>query len=392
MSPSRLDPRHHDHSADAHDSSADTGVWSRRPSRSGFLKGLAATALAGGALSTLAPAAHAEVERAKLDKELNFYNWSQWVGPTEIARFEKKYGVKVHLDTYASNDELYAKLKAGGGSQYDVIIPTGYMVTRMIHQGMLKKLDYANIPNARNLAPQFSHLSYDPGNVYSIPNDWGNVGIAYRNDMVKEPINSWADVWRLAPKYNRKIVFLDTPRDVIGVALRLNGFSANSQSRSELMKARDSLLRIKPYVLELTSTDQRPALLRGDAAIIMDWNEEMPTAQADKKAGKHVVWVESPKEGFVAYVDELAIPAGAPHPYTAEVFINFLLDPKNYAEFVNYEPTAFTMKTTPYIDKSVLTNPIINPPVAIQRRFEFQYDVGSAFALYQRVWTEFKAA
>ena len=123
---SLYDPRYdetHDHHGET--GAHEVALWSARPSRSSFLKGVGATALAGGALSALAPAAMAQVNAAKLDKELNFYNWAGWEGPTEIARFEKKYGVKVRLDIYASNDELYAKLKAGGGSQYDVIVPTG---------------------------------------------------------------------------------------------------------------------------------------------------------------------------------------------------------------------------------------------------------------------------
>jgi spermidine/putrescine-binding protein len=366
-------------------------LWAARPSRRGLLKGAMAATLAGSGLSLLAPRASAAVNRAKLDKDLNFYNWSEWVGPTEVSRFSKKYHVNVHQDYYGSNDEMYAKLKAGGVSQYDVIVPSGYEVTRMMRLNMLKKLNYANIPNARNLAPAFQDLQYDPGNKYSVPNDWGAVGIAYRTDMVKENITGWADLWRLAPKYHRKIVFLGTPRDVIGVALLLNGYSVNSRKSSELSKARDTLLQIKPHILEITSVDQRPSLLKGDAAIIMDWNEEIPTAQADKKVGKDVKWV-NPKEGMVAYTDHLAIPAQAPHPYTAEVFINWLLDPQNYAEFVNYDTTAFTMKPTKYIAKEVLTSPIINPPKAILDTFQFQYDVGAATIQYDRVWTEFKSA
>lgn len=367
-------------------------LWASRPSRGGFLKGLAATALAGGALPLLASGAEAATERAKLDKVLNFYNWSQWEGPTELARFQKEYGTKVRLDTYPSNDVLYAKLKAGGLSQYDVIVPTSYLVTRMIGQGMLKKLDYANIPNIKYLNPAFANLKDHQHNAYSIPNDWGNVGVAYRSDMVSETLTSYEDVWRLASKYHRKIAALDTPRDMIGVALRMNGYSANTRSSSELMKARDSLIQLKPHILEITSTDQRAALLRGDAAIIFDWGQEVPTAMADKKAGKYVRWITNPKEGFVAYIDEMAIPAGAPHAYTAEVFLNFWLDPKNFAEFVNYDTTAFCMKGSPYIDKSLLHNPIVNPPEAILHRFEFQVDVGAANPLYSRIWTEFKAA
>jgi spermidine/putrescine transport system substrate-binding protein len=367
-------------------------LWASRPSRGGFLKGLAATALAGGSLSALAPAADAAGDRAKLDKDLNFYNWSQWEGPTELARFQKQYGVKVHLDTYPSNDVLYAKLKAGGLTQYDVIVPTSYLVTRMIKQGMLKKLDYRNISNAKNLNPAFANLADHKHNAYSIPNDWGNVGVVYRADMVKETLTSYEDIWRLAPKYHRKIVSLDTPRDMIGVALHINGYSANSRSPSELMKARDSLIRLKPHILEITSTDQRAALLRGDAAIIFDWGQEVPPAMANRKVGRYIRWVTNPKEGFVAYIDEMAIPAEAPHPYTAEVFLNFWFDPKNYAEFVNFDTTAFCMKGSPYIDKSLLRNRIVNPPQEILRRFEFQVDVGAANPLYDRVWTAFKAA
>ena len=112
-------------------------LWASHPTRGKFLKTLAATALAGGALSALVPTAATAAGRGKLDKDLNFYNWSLWQGPTELARFQKKYGVKVHLDTYPSNDVLYAKLKAGGLTQYDVIVPSSYMVTRMIKEGML---------------------------------------------------------------------------------------------------------------------------------------------------------------------------------------------------------------------------------------------------------------
>ena len=380
-------------SCDRDDSAGDNRHLWARPSRGGFLKALAGFAAAGGALSALEPvAALAADERAKLDSVLNFYNWSQWEGPTELARFQKKYGVKVRLDTYPSNDVLYAKLKAGGLSQYDVIVPTSYLVTRMIKQGMLKKLDYANIPNARYLNPAFANLPQHQHNAYSIPNDWGNVGVAYRADMVKETLTSYEDVWRVASKYHRKIVSLDTPRDMIGVALRMNGYSCNTQSQSELMKARDSLVQLKPHLLEITSTDQRAALLRGDAAIIFDWGQELPPAMADKKVGKYVRWITNPKEGFVAYIDEMAIPAQAPHAYTAEVFLNFWLDPKNFAEFVNYDTTAFCMKGSPYISTALLHNPIVNPPSEILKRFEFQVDVGAANILYSRVWTEFIAA
>jgi spermidine/putrescine transport system substrate-binding protein len=273
-----------------------------------------------------------------------------------------------------------------------VIVPTSYLVTRMIKQGMLKKLNYHNIPNAKNLNPAFANLRDHEHNAYSIPNDWGNVGIVYRADMVKETLTSYEDVWRLAPKYHRKIVALDTPRDMIGVALHINGYSDNSRSPSELMKARDTLLQLKPHILEITSTDQRAALLRGDAAIIFDWGQEVPPAMANHKVGRYIRWVTNPKEGFVAYIDEMAIPAGAPHPYTAEVFLNFWFDPKNYAEFVNFDTTAFCMKGSPYIDKSLLRNRIVNPPPEILRRFEFQVDVGAANPLYDRVWTAFKAA
>ncbi|HZS87407.1 MAG TPA: spermidine/putrescine ABC transporter substrate-binding protein [Chloroflexota bacterium] len=376
---------------DLTDEDPEARLWAARPSRRVLLKGAAAAALSGAGLSALAPRASAAVNRAKLDKELNFYNWSAWVGPTEVSRFSKKYGVTVHQDYYGSNDEMFAKLKAGGSSQYDVIVPSGYEVTRMMRLNMLKPLNYANIPNAKNLAPAFQDLQYDPGNKYSIPNDWGAVGIAYRTDLVKDNITSWADVWRLAPKYHRKIVFLGTPRDVIGVALLLNGYSVNSRKTSELMKARDTLLQIKPHILEITSVNQRPDLLKGDASIIMDWNEEIPSAQTDKKVGKYIKWV-NPREGMVAYTDHLAIPAQAPHPYAAEVFINWLLDPKNYAEFVNYDTTAFTMKPTKYISKEVLTSPIINPPKSVLDKFQFQYDVGAATVQYDRVWTEFKSA
>lgn len=359
--------------------------------RGRFLKALAAAGLAGGILPALGQRSLAAPAKAQaLDKELNFYNWASWVGPTEIPRFEKKYGVKVRQDTYASNDELYAKLRAGGGSQYDVMIPTSYAIRRMITQGMLKKLDYASIPNAKHLAPDFRTTDYDPGNAYSIPNDWGYVGIMYRTDLVPENITGWADVWRLASKYHRKIVCLATPRDVIGVGLVMNGFSVNTRDHNQLSKARDTLLQLKPHILEITSSDQRAALLRGDAAIVMDWNEEAPTAMADKKVGKFVRWIP-PKEGLVGYVDALAIPAGAPHPYTAEVFINWLLEPANYAEFVNYDTTAYTMQNNSAISK-LLQDPIVNPPPAIFRRIQFQTYVGAAQPVYDRVWTEFKAA
>ena len=168
---------------------------------------------------------------------INVYNWGEYISVDEgdgefdtNAEFEKLTGINVNYSTFATNEELYAKLR-GGGTKYDVIIPSDYMLSRMINEGMLEKLDFDNIPNVKYMDDSID-TSYDPDGEYSVPYMWGTLGIIYNKKMVTEPVDSWAMLWN--KKYAKQIFMLDSPRDSIGIALKYLGYSMNTVKEQEL--------------------------------------------------------------------------------------------------------------------------------------------------------------
>ncbi len=326
----------------------------------------------------------------ELADELYLYNWSEYMDPQVLEDFEAEFGVRVIEDTYATNEELLAKLQAGA-TGYDLIVPSDYMVEVMVAEKLLAEMDHENVPNLSNIDPMFADPPYDPGMVHCVPYMWGTTGIGYNLDVFEEPPDSWAYLFdpALASQYAGKITMLNDVREAMGAALKYLGYSLNSTDEGELEEARDLLIQQKPSVYAYDSEQYAPLLSADETVLAHGYNGYFfMTALEDER-----IWYTIPKEGATIWADNLCIPESAPNKYTAEVFIDYLLRPEVNATLVNYlwypSPNSAAKE---FIDPEILEEPAIYPPPEVMERLEWITDVGDATQLYERLWTEVKAA
>jgi spermidine/putrescine transport system permease protein len=318
--------------------------------------------------------------------QLNIYTWSSYISPRVIHGFEREYHCHVNYDLYDSNEALLTKLQAGN-VDYDVVVPSDYMVEILVRQGLLARLERQRLPNAwANTDPRFLGLHFDPHNEYSVPYVWGTSGLAYRADLVKENIDSWNALFD--PRWAGHILLLDDMREVFGVALKKLGYSLNSTDPAQIRQARDLLLRQKPLVKGYNSSNFELDLAAGDAWIAQAYNGNMTFVMRDEPHIRYVI----PKEGCTIWVDTTCIPRHAPHPQLAEDFINYSHRPEVAARFVNdcgfNTPSRYDHHE---IDPWLLANPAVFPDPTSLDRCEFMRDLGPIIALYDQYWTEIKA-
>ncbi len=362
--------------------------------RRDFIKKAVALGLSlGGALS-LADTFHlhtreayaAQVDRGKLSKELNIFNWSDYIAEDTIPNFEKEFGVKVVYDTYEDNEALLAKLQSGAHG-YDIVVPTGYMVEIMLKQGLLAPIDHDTIPNLKGISEELENPPYDPGRKYSVPWQWGTTGFAYNSTKVKGEVDSWKLL--LDAKYKGKITMLDDMRSALSLPLKLLGYSLNSTSEKELMEAKKILLEQKPLLKAYISAPVKSLLISGEVWLSQLYVGDTLMAKEENDDLRYCI----PKEGCEIWDDNLAIPKTAPHKYTAEVWMNYCLRPEVSAAISNFVHYATPVEAAKkLISKDDLNNPGIYPPPEVMKRLEFTKDVGEATRIYDRIWTELKAA
>ena len=328
---------------------------------------------------------------SKLDKEVSFYNWTDYIDEEIINMFQEECGVKIIYDTYSSNEDLLAKMQAGA-TGYDLIVPSDYMVSIMRQLDLLKELDQNNIPNIANINPLFTEAPYDPGNVYSVPYQWGTTGIGFDLDQLGAEPTSWAAIFdpKEAEAYKGKISLLNDSRETIGAVLKYLGYSLNSTDPAQLEEAKQVLLTIKPYIAAFDSDSFDDLLVSGDTVIAHGWNGEFFKAM-DENPDRNLGYI-IPEEGGVIWTDTMAIPKTAPHPYTAEVLINYLLDPEIGAMLTNYNFYGSPNDaSTPYILDEIKEDPGIYPSDETLARMEFIADLGETTLEYDRIWTEVKS-
>lgn len=324
---------------------------------------------------------------AERQKVVNLYIWSDYTSPSVLQEFEKLTGLKVQESNFSSNEELLAKLQAGA-SGYDLIIPSDYMVSAMVKLNLLDPLDKSKVPNAANLNPKLMHREYDPENQYSLPYAWGVSGLAYNNTKVKGPITSWADLLA-APQLKQRFSMLDDGREALSAALRINGFSINSIDKSQLDKAKQTLIGIKKNLKSFTSTPL-PSLVAGELLAAHMYSNEAFMAREKTKGQISFVF---PKEGGVRNIDNFAIPKGALNVEGAHKLINFLLSDKPHADFVNRMYVGPVLTTVgPLLSKDMQANPLVANFDFIAEKSEMLRDLGDNMVLFDRIWTEVKAS
>jgi spermidine/putrescine-binding protein len=323
-------------------------------------------------------------------KELNLFVWTEYI-PTEWKEcFEQVYGVTINHDEYSSSEEMYAKLSAGG-STYDLVQPTDYIVSLMIRQGLLEKLDKANLP-MDGFDPNYLNLSFDPGNGYTIPYQAGADALIYNADKVANPPASFADLWN--PEYAGRMVFLDDSRMIIGMTLLTLGYDVNTKDPAQLEEAKAKLAELIPSVKLFDSDSPKTALIAGDVDLGITWTGEAFTAQQEDPAFEFVY----PKEGAVLWQDNWAMPKGAPHPDAAYAWLNYTLQNDMFwlmlrdFPYINPSKAAldYAKENQPELYDAYINSTITNmPKEAIDAGHRIE-DVGDATPLYDQIWTEIK--
>ncbi|MCG7408817.1 spermidine/putrescine ABC transporter substrate-binding protein [Paenibacillus sp. ACRRX] len=322
---------------------------------------------------------------SKSQETLNLYSWADNFDMDVIKKFEDENNVKVNYAIFANNEELLAKIKAGG-SEYDLIQPSDYMIASMIKQDLLAELDLKNIPNFKNVADRFKNPEFDPGNKHSIIYTSGVTGIAYNTKYVKEPITSWADLW--SEKYKGKVLLLEDNREVIGMALKKAGKSNSTTSEADIKAAVDDLRKLVPNVLAFDTDSIKQKMMQEEGWIGALWSGDAAYVKAENPDVEYVV----PKEGGTIWSDNYAIPKDAKNKALAEKFINFMLDPENSAK--NYESIGYSDPNTAaksFHSKEYNDNKMINLSEDELSRTEWLLDVGDKIQLYDRLWTELKS-
>ncbi|MED1917652.1 PotD/PotF family extracellular solute-binding protein [Brevibacillus sp. DP1.3A] len=316
---------------------------------------------------------------------LNIYSWADNFDPDVIKDFEQKFNVKVNYDVYGSNEEMLAKIQAGA-SGYDLIQPSDYMVGTMIQLGLLEELSKANIPNMGNIVSTFKTPPYDKENKYSLVYTWGITGIAYNKKYVKETPTSWNDLWNEA--YKGRVIMLNDPREVMGMALIKNGFSNSTKNTEELEKSFADLKKVVPNVVAFDTDNIKQKMIAEEAWIGTVWSGDAAFIHAQNPDVEYVI----PKEGATIWADTLAIPKGAKNKEMAEKFINYLMDPE--VSVKNYESIGYSNpneKAYPLHSEEYRSNKMVFLDTADIARAEWLVDVGETLQQYDRYWTEMKS-
>jgi spermidine/putrescine transport system substrate-binding protein len=320
--------------------------------------------------------------------KLNIFIWSEYIDPQIVADFEKQFDCKVSLDLYEDNESMMAKMAGGGTALYDIVVPSDYVMPAMIQRGLLAPLRHENIPNLKNIDPRFTNLPFDPNNQYSVPYQWGTDGLYIRKAKDRPIEETWGLVFD-PKKQPGAFLLMDDIRLCFGAALKYRGHSVNSTDSKELIEARDLLLEAKKRSLGFESgIGGRNRVLAKGAVLAMALNGDATRGVKEDSETYYFV----PREGSSMWLDNLCIPAKAPHRALAERFINFILDAHEGARLANFNQYASPNQAAfQFINPTDLKNPAIYPPPDLTRCLEFDRDLGEDTKLYDELWTQIKA-
>ena len=313
---------------------------------------------------------------------LNVYNWGEYINTDVLDIFEEETGISVVYDTYATNEDLYVKMKQGGSS-YDVVFPSDYMIERMIREDLLSEIDLKNIPMIEGVDRKFLDLDYDPENLYSVPYMWGTVGIIYNTTMVDRDLSAWADLWD--KEFAGEVIMLNSQRDTLAVALKKLGYSMNTRSVEELEEAKKELIAQKPLVYAYLGDEVKDVMIGGEASIAVVWSGDAAAMIEEDSNLKYVI----PSEGTNLWFDAMVIPKNAENKEDAEKFINFMTRPDiaaMNADYIGYSsPIPEAIKLLP---EEVQNSEVAYPSDEKLENTEIFMDPKDIIGEYDRIWTE----
>ena len=316
-------------------------------------------------------------------KELNLFAWSEYVPQSVIDGFTKETGIKVNYETYASNEEMLAKL-VSGAQRYDLIQPSEYTIEALAKEKGLKEIDLAKVPNVVNIGKQYKYLPHDPQNNLSVPWMTGTVGIVVNTDKVKDDIKGFKDVFQ--EKYKGRIVVLDDPREIVSWALATIGKGPNDVTPENLEAIKPILAKWLPLVKVYDSDSPKTALLNGDVDIGVVCSGEAALLYQEDKKFKYIL----PSEGAHMFIDSLAIPANAPNPEAAMLFMNYILRPEVSKQIsVDFPYTNPNVEARKLLTQEELDNPASYPPGS--PKLDTFRDIGDSAVQIDKVVTDMKA-
>jgi putrescine transport system substrate-binding protein len=319
----------------------------------------------GGQTPTAAPVAAAAPLSGNRRNErlLNIYNWNDYIDDRTVPLFQALTNIRVNYDVYSSNEDLLAKLQAGP-TDYDIVVPTSWFVPTYRQLGLIEPLHQELIPNLANLDREFVETDYDPGNRYSVPWQWGTVGIGYNRQRVPGgAVDSWASVFEPDAAMGGRVSLLREVTDLIGAALIHLGKSPNSSKDADLAEVVRLLKAAKPKLSKFTADTYIDELAAGETWLAQGWSGDVFQAQDQNPDVTYVI----PREGSLRFVDVMCIPKGAPHPGNAARFMNYVLHPKVQArisKYVSYGTPVSLAK--PLLPSEQLSDPAIYPPSSIK--------------------------
>lgn len=317
---------------------------------------------------------------------LSVYNWTTYIAEDTIPTFEALCGVRVIYDTFPTDDDMLARLRQGNPG-YDVVVPSGQTVYLMRAEGLLYPLDHERIPNLANVAPTFLDLDFDPGNRYTVPYQWGTLGIGYDVERVGFEITSWTQMF----EYVGPVSWIEDLRAMIGVGLLMLGYDPNTSDPAEIDAAKDFMIAHGANVVYINQDDGQELLLRGEVDIVVEYSGDIFQIMEECECDTFDYVI--PEEGALFWVDNLAIAAGAPNPALAHVFLDFILDPVIGADISNYTaygtPNRAAIEAG-LIDPDFLADPGIYPSEeTFARLFQVVQDPLRE-QLYNDAWDEIK--
>ncbi len=322
-----------------------------------------------------------------MSDRLLLLTWPDYVSPTTLAGFQRETGIQVQVEIIPSSMELIQRMKSSAPSP-DVLTPADYAVRELDAASRLARLDHRLLPNLQNLEPRFLHgRPHDPEGRVSVIKDWGTTDFMYRTDRVAEFPTSWVDFWQLAEKYSGRVCVLDSPGEVIGAALKMRGCSYNASTARELAAARHDLLRLRPH-LRCFETNYRPLLASGEVWLALGWNGDSASLNAEGIPVHYVI----PSEGSQLWEDDWCIAAGAPRPYAAHAFLNFVMRPEVAAREAQYTRYATgNAAARALLDPAIRENPSTYPPAALVGKLEAGMPLSAdAQARRKALWEEIR--
>lgn len=319
---------------------------------------------------------------------LYFLNWADYIPEELVRKFEAETGAKVVLDTFESPEAMLAKLKAGADREFSLVVAPDYYVLQMAREGLLAPLDKGRLRNLANLDPFFQDPPYDPGLGYSVPYLWGTTGLAYREDLVKGPVDSYAVLFD-PEKAVGPFLLLDEMRETVGAALKYLGYSVNTTDPKALEEAKALLLSAKERSVGFAGgVEALNRLMAGDAAVTLAYSGDVLQARQEDERLRYAI----PKEGGTLWTDAMVVLARGPAQDLAYRFMDFLLEPENAAALAEYTRYATPVAPAiPLLPEEMRQDPTVFPPEEVRSRLEYLKDLGPDIALFDRVWTEVKA-